>query len=160
MIGGAAGALYTWASDAKKLDAVGDWMKVGDGVGFVGTAVGAIDGGYRLAKAYDENDVDGWVRAGLDVSWSVAGIIPVVGAAKASWDVGYFIGDRIYDVAEVMGVNDAVETSVIDQAIAKGHGADLGTRYDGLGGFGNYAKDYGSALVEAGSYYTNKLKFW
>jgi hypothetical protein len=152
-IGGAADALYKWALDAKRLDLVGDWMKVGDGVGFLGTAVGAISGGYRLAEAWDNNDVDGWVRAGLDVSWSVASIIPVVGAGKASWDLGWFIGERIYDVGDVTGVNDAVQGSIIHQAIAKGHESELATRYDGIPGFGNFVRDSGSAFVE-------KLKFW
>ena len=44
MIGGVAwDALYTGGSDTKNLDPSATWMKVGDGVGFVGTAMAPID---------------------------------------------------------------------------------------------------------------------
>ena len=153
LIGGASGAIYDWALKSNHLAAVGDWMKVGDGVGLIGDSIGAFTGGWRLAEAIDKGDVDGGIRAGLDISWAVASKVPIVGAMKGSWDIGWFIGDRIYDVGEVTGVNDAVENSIIDQAIAKGHGSDIGTRYDGIPGFGNYVKDSGSAFV-------GRLKFW
>jgi uncharacterized protein YukE len=162
-IGNAIGDIYDVA-----LEPIGrgaGWMKVGGGVGFAGQAVGSVTAGWRLAEAIDHGDWDAGIRAGIDAAWIVGGVLPppvgpAVRLVKGTWDISCFVGERISDVGEIIGVNDAIEDSVIGQAIAKAHEADLGTRYDGWGGFWNYSKDYGSALVDGGSYWADKVKFW
>ena len=151
MVGSAAGAI---ADDVP----VGEWMHVGKNLGHFGDFLGLAKSASELGEAAGSGDVDGSARAALDIAWFAGGkFIPHVAAAKGAWDVGWYIGDRIYDVGEVIGVNDWFQDSIINDAIQREYGgeipADFDKRYDGVDGFGRYV---GDSVISM----TGKLKFW
>lgn len=158
MVTGVAGDIAEFGSTLPKAEQFGSWMQVGATTSTALTALGGGKALWDLNTASRSGDVDGSARAALDLAWIAASKASVhVAAGKAAWDVGWFVGDRIYDVGEAVGVTDWYLDTTISDVVANEYGGvvtdELSTRYDGFTGFGNYVKDTNLAMAR-------KLKFW
>jgi|CXWL01.1.fsa_nt_gi uncharacterized protein YukE len=101
--------------------------------------VGVALDGWDLGRALESGDTDQAIRSGIGLTIGIAGAaIPVVGQAKAAWDVGYLVGTGA-SAAQQRVFN--TEGKTVDWAVQQYGTQDIGTRYNGWSGFGRWAKD-------------------
>ena len=123
-------------------------IEVPSGVGSAFDVINVAKSGFALGNAMAEGDVDGGVRAGLDVGWTIGGAaFPPVGMGKAAWDVGFetgkfldeqfHISDRTSDA--ILGHVTSSMGGVENMTVAQG--TEIGRRYDGISGFGHFVTD-------------------
>lgn len=113
---------------------------------------GVFDTGFAGIEAALNGDTDTAVRSMVDLAWTGVGShVPQIALAKGAWDLGWEVGQQIYGVGEVLGINDAVQDTIINDVIERDFGGevphDFGSRYDGLNGFGNFVGDSGKSLI-------------
>ena len=108
-------------------------------LGTILTALSVADDSSSLTRAIATGNSDLAIRKGISLAWTGTGVaIPVVGWAKSSWDVGYAGGTALSSLQQRVF---KTEDRTVEYA-AKTYGTrDIGTRYDGFSGFGNWVAD-------------------
>ena len=119
----------------------------------LGSVTGRISSGYSALgdwfSATDKlNSGDPW-GAGYDIvhgTANAAGVVfPPVGMCVTAWDVGYDIGTLIGNSEPMQQYQDEVVAYGARQAAESG--TEIGTRYEGVAGFGNFLHDYTLAPI-------------
>lgn len=101
----------------------------------------------RSAWTTGEASGDAFIRSSIDVAWAAGSLIPVVGAVNAAWNTGYHIGSEGAEFLDQrVGYMDAILADTRYSRYGAGEltptqSAELSRRYDGVSGFGNFAKD-------------------
>jgi hypothetical protein len=124
----------------------------------VGKALGVVNialDGTGAFSAFAEGDTDTGIRKSIDVAWTGVGMkVPTVAAAKFAWDIGWEVG-KIID--STFGISDSSSDAILGSYVESLGGPDdlttdqataLGSRYDGVEGFGNFVGDAGTSAYE------------
>lgn len=117
------------ANELKNLKHLGTLASV------VGVGRDAFGVGDALGKAHYGDAT----RKAISVTWTIAGTaFPPVGWAKNAWDGGYIVGKGGAAVGERVF---HTQTNTVNYAAKIFGTKDIGTRYDGWKGFGNFMTD-------------------
>jgi hypothetical protein len=108
----------------------------------------AVQDGYQSIDAFRHGDIDGGVRNAIDVGWAVASLHPVVGLLKGGFDIGWEVGLGVTRFPPMQSAMADSADEVVAYARRHGHGDEVGTRYDGVGGAFNMARDVTGAFTE------------
>jgi hypothetical protein len=103
-------------------------------LGPVGVAMHVGD----LISAIQAGNIDRIARAVIDLGWDAASRIPVVLAVKTTWDAAYLTGKTISNVLED---TFHFQDGIVNNGIESGGLDNIGHRYDGWTGFGNFVGD-------------------
>lgn len=115
-----------------------------------------LGGGWDVLQLVNNaraGNVDGSIRSGIDVAFDGVGLaLPQVGLAKGAWDVGWQVGKfGHWVVGEKLGGDQHLIDNVIDSRyggdLSVAEATELGTRYDGWSGFGNFIGDGAASAV-------------
>lgn len=126
--------------------AIGSVFDLAENIPGANDVAGVLGTGWDGFNAALDGDVDTAVRSIVDLAWEGIGSRhPKVMLMKGAWDVGWEIGDKIYEGLDALGVNDVVQDHIINDTIQREFGGqvphDFGKRYDGIKGFGNFVGD-------------------
>lgn len=113
--------------------------KVTRGVGTAAAAAGAGISSFKLGSDLGKGHYGDATRNGIDVVWTIGGVAaPPVAMAKAAWAGGFFIGK-----GAAWGQEKVFHTQqhTVDYAARTYPTDNIGTRYNGWSGFGNFALD-------------------
>jgi hypothetical protein len=145
-----AGDFKTWwkVASAPKLNAMSKKISFLKPVGNVFTGIATGIHAYKFGEALFEGNWDGALRSGVDITFDIGGaVLPVVGLSKGAFDLGRSFGDLIDDQFDI---TEKSSTAIVDtyvdriagpEGLTAAQAAELGTRYDGVSGFGNYMND-------------------
>ena len=134
--------LFAYSKTATSFHALpfaGTLSKATRAVGVAASAVGVGVSSFGLGTDIAKGHYGDVTRKGIDVAWTIGGVAaPPVGMAKAAWDGGFLIGE-----GAAWGQERVFHTQqrTVDYAVETYGTKDIGTRYNGWSGFGNFALD-------------------